>query len=366
MYTEEGINYYEHVNVKESDYKKGLDRVGETKEIADAVNLTELSGVSNNGFLSAGMQVKISCLKQNKNEKQDYGKYLLTSVNHQMDSNFFYENIFTAIPAETSLPENTNPMIIKTSSNQQAYVTDNKDPNKLGRIKVRFWWMKRGQSTPWLKVLTPYSHLKAGIYFVPALNSRVLVGFEDDDVEKPYCIGTLYDEAVTPDPDWVGNANEGDAKIHAIRTASGNTIEFHDSEGGEKITLYDKDDKNRITLDSANRTLTIHADGTLNINASKINIKAEKEFTLICEKSDTTVTKDMNMTVGNNLSIDAGRNFSLASGSDNTISAGKKLKREAVEVEISALGSLKSTAKGKAEFTATGITVIKGSLVQIN
>ena len=281
--------------------------------------------------------------------KIDYGNYIITAVNHQMDNTLTYENNFTAIPAETSIPENTDPYFVRTSSNQLGMVEDNKDPEKLGRVKISFWWMEGKQTTPWIRIATPYINKEAGFYFIPAKNTRVLVGFEAGDEEKPYILGTLFDKDANPDPDWAGNRDESNEKINAIRTAAGNTIEFDDSDGGEKITMYDRDDKYRITLDSANGTLTVHSDGTLNLNASKINIKAEKEFPLICEKSEVTVTKDMDTTVGNNVSFQAGKDFSVTAAGDNKNTAGKKIKLDGLEVDISALGSLKSSAKGTYE-----------------
>jgi type VI secretion system secreted protein VgrG len=270
LYTEEGRDYFEHINVKESDYKKGLDQVGETIESVDAVNLNDLSGISVNGFLNAGTEVKIDCSKQDGKGKIDYGKYIVTAVNHQMDNTLSYENSFTAIPAETSIPENTDPYFVRTSSNQLGMVEDNKDPEKLGRVKISFWWMEGRQTTPWIKITTPYIHKEAGFYFIPAKNSRVLVGFEDGDVEKPYVIGTLFDKDANPDPDWAGNRNESNAKIHAIRTAAGNTIELNDTDGGEKITIYDRGNNNRITLNSAGGKLSVHSTGEAHMTANSM------------------------------------------------------------------------------------------------
>ncbi|NLB25230.1 MAG: hypothetical protein GX820_00905 [Bacteroidales bacterium] len=358
LYTEEGRDYYEHINVKETDYKKGLDIVGETIESVDAVKLNDISGISFNGFLNAGTEVKIDCNKQDEKGKVDYGKYIITAVNHKMDATLNYQNSFTAIPAETSIPENTNPYLVRISSNQIGVVEDNKDPEKLGRVKISFRWMEGQQITPWIRIATPYTHKEAGFFFIPEKNSRVLVGFEDGDVEKPYILGTLFDKDASPDPSWAGNRNESSAKMHAIRTAMGNTIEFEDSDGGEKITIFSSGDKNRITLDSSKNTLTIHTEGTLNINASKINIKAEKEFNLNCEKSQVSVTNDMETTVGNDASV--------AIAGDNRVNVTGNVKVEGVDIEISALTSLKSSAKLSAELSAGGNTVIKGGLVQIN
>jgi type VI secretion system secreted protein VgrG len=342
MYTEESTDYYEHLNVKESDYKKGLDQVGKTQEAADAVKLTSLSGRSTNGYLNAGMQVKVGCLKQDGKEIMDYGKYLVTSVQHEMDATLSYRNSFTAIPAEASIPENTNPYFVRTSSNQLGMVKDNQDPDKLGRVKISFWWMEGKQTTPWVKIVTPYVHKKAGFYFVPAKNSRVLVGFEDGDVEKPFCLGNLYDDDSNPDPDWAGNANESNAQMHVIRTASGNTIEFHDSGGEEKIRIYDAKKKNEITLDGANSELKIVAAETLTIQAKDIEIKAD-----------------------NGLKIEAGQAFEQKANQIST-EAQSDVKIAGTNVEMKANASLKAQGNASAEVSASGTMTVKGALVQIN
>ena len=354
MYTEEGTDYYEHVNLKESDYKKGLDQVGETEESADAVRLTELSGTSTNGTLTAGTQVKINCIKQDGKGKMDFGKYLVTSVEHEMDNSLAYENTFSGIPAETKIPENTDPYLVRTSSNQIGMVADNRDPEKLGRIKITFWWMGSSKiMTPWVKVLTPYASPDAGFYFVPKKGSWIVVGFEDGDVEKPICLGNFPMEASNPDAAWTGNTNEYDAKVHAIRTAAGNTIEFHDSDGEEKLIIYDKDKKNKITMDSANGALTIQSDGTLNLKASNINIEADKEIYIGADKKvDIEAVEDLQTRSPNG-------KIKIASGQDMKIES-------LTNIEIDASTSLTAKAGVSAEVSASGNTVIKGAIVQIN
>ena len=342
MYTEEGKDYYEHLNVDEKNYKKELERVGETQETADAANLTELSGSSGNGFLQAGFQVKINCLKQDGKGTIDYGKYLITSIQHDMDNTFAYENSFTAIPAETSIPENTDPWFIRNTSNQLGMVTDNKDPKKLGRVKISFWWMEGKQSTPWVKIASPYIHKEAGFYFIPAKNSRVLVGFEDGDVEKPYCLGNLFDEDANPDPNWAGNANESNAKIHAIRTASGNTVEFHDAGGEEKIRIYNKDGKNEITLNSGNNEITIKTGGKLLLDAGDIEIKAS-----------------------GGIIMEAGKGLEQKA-TDIQTEAKSSLKQKGLTVETKADSSYKAQGSASAEVSSSGNTTVKGAMVMIN
>ena len=130
--------------------------------------------------------------------------------------------------------------------------------------------------TPWVKGITPYTQANSGIYFVPAVGSRVLVGFEGGNVEKPYCIWEICSMRIIHRIQaWAGDYNNNDAKIHAIRTVSGQTIEFHDESGKEKIRIYDTNNKNEITLDTANGEIKIKATEKLTIEAKDIEIKAQ-------------------------------------------------------------------------------------------
>jgi type VI secretion system secreted protein VgrG len=362
IYSLEGKDYYEHLNVNETEYKKGLETVGEIQEAVDAINLTDISGSSTNGFLAAGNFVKVNCLKQDGKSKMNYGRYLVTSVQHSMDNTLTYRNSFAAIPAETSMPENTDPYFVRTSTNQLGMIADNQDPKKLGRVKISFWWMEGRQATPWTKIATPYTHKEAGFYFIPAKNSRVLVGFEDGDVEKPYCLGALFDEDGNPDPAWAGNRNESNAKIHAIRTAAGNTIEFNDSDGGEKITIYDRGNNNRITLNSAGGKLSVHSEGEAHMTAksmasislggsdkpeeSKVSVWLQEDSLWVTNESGDVFVESKN----NDLGVTAFNGVISIQGRKIVLEASESIEIKGPLVKINGAAT----------------TEIKGGIVQIN
>ncbi len=343
LYSLEGKDYFEHVNVDEKDYQKGLDNVGEIQEIADAVNLTDLQGVSTSGFLSAGMVATLQGKKQDAKTQLDFGRYLVTSVRHTFDNMLTYQNCFTAIPSEITVPENCDPYRIRETGNQLGLVADNQDPKKLGRVKIRFWWMDDKQMmSPWVKVLTPYTVKRGGVYVVPPKNTRVLVGFEDGDVEKPYVLGSLIDEDACPNPDWPGNYDEYNAKVHGIKTRSGQTIELWDDAGGEKIRIYDDGNKNEITLDSANGNITIRTSGTMTLEGGDIEIKAQ-----------------------GGIKIEAGQALEQK-GMEVKTEAQSSLTEEAMTVEIKAKTTLKAEGSASAEVSSSGMMTVKGSMVMIN
>ena len=59
-----------------------------------------------------------------------------------------------------------------------AIVTNNKDPDNLGRIKIEFPWLSDKDESPWARILTPMAGNDRGMYFLPEINDEVLVAFE--------------------------------------------------------------------------------------------------------------------------------------------------------------------------------------------
>lgn len=358
LFPNEGSGYYEHLNVEETAYLNGLEQAGERDEVSDAVNLSDISGSSTNPFLSAGTYIQVYCTGCKGNTKIPYLSYLVTSVQHSIDNMMTYNNSFTAVPAETSIPSNTDPFFIRIAQNQIGRVTDNCDPKNLGRIRVSFPWMNNNSSmTPWIKMITPYVQAKSGVYFVPAIGSRVLVGFEGGNIEKPVCLGNLYDDDYPPDQAWSGDFNSSDSKIHAIRTQSGQTIEFHDDSGKEKIRIYDTTSKNEITLDTANGEIKIKAKEKLIIEAKDISIKANDGIKI--QAGQTLENK------ANEIKSEAQTTLEQKA-MDIKTEAQTSLGVKATTVEIKASASLKAEGSATAEVSSSGVMTVKGSVVMIN
>jgi uncharacterized protein involved in type VI secretion and phage assembly len=287
-----------------------------------------------------------------------YLSYLITSVRHFVDNTLKYSNSFTAIPAETTIPESSDPYFIKTTHNQIGFIAENIDPKKLGRVRISFPWMKNGTSmTPWVKVVSPYVNENSGFYFVPAIGSRVLVGFEGGNVEKPCCLGNLFDDDFPPDPAWAGDFNNADAKIHAIRTKSGQTIEFIDESGSEKIRIYDTEEKNEIILDTAKREIRIKATEKIMLEAKDIEIKAQNGIKIEAGQGLEQKANEVKTEAQTSLEQKA---------MEIKIEAQTNLEAKAVSAEIKADASFKASGSASAEVSSSGIMTVKGSAVMIN
>jgi uncharacterized protein involved in type VI secretion and phage assembly len=160
-----------------------------------------------------------------------------------------------------------------------AVVTNNQDPDKLGRVKVRFPWLSDEDESQWARVAAPMAGKDRGVFFLPEVDDEVLVTFEHGDIRFPYVIGALWNGKDTPPAD---NA-DGKNNIRVIKSRSGHLIRLNDEDGKETIEIIDKSEKNSIVIDTSKNTITMTSDkdivlkakGTLTLDADKIEAKTK-------------------------------------------------------------------------------------------
>jgi uncharacterized protein involved in type VI secretion and phage assembly len=156
-------------------------------------------------------------------------------------------------------------------------VTNNQDPDQLGRVKVKFPWLGDNDESAWARIAAPMAGDNRGVYMLPEVNDEVLVVFEHGDPRFPYVLGSLWNGSDKP-PET--NA-DGDNAVRLIRSRSGHVIRLTDSSGGEKIEIVDKTGSNSLVIDSASNTITISApQGKIRLSALQIEIEATGDATL--------------------------------------------------------------------------------------
>ena len=91
---------------------------------------------------------------------------------------------------------------VRTAEAQVAFVEDNLDPNRFGRVRVRYPWQPSdGDKSPWVRMATPFATAGGGVTFRPCTGDEVLLNYEDGNIERPYVVGSLQSKYVT-DP-WL-------------------------------------------------------------------------------------------------------------------------------------------------------------------
>ena len=272
-------------------------------------------GFSKLAMLKIGQTFLIRDNVQNKSgESKDVEQKALKviGINHSFDYRQEYSNSFTAIPVACNYPSYSDADVFPSAPQQRAKVVENKDEQKLGRIRVQFPWQEiqsKEMKTPWLRIAVPYAGASKGYQFVPEIGEEVMVGFEMNNAERPYIIGSLYNGGNgKPDENWAVSKEEDGTtnNIKAIRTRNGHTIRFNDKGNAGLLEIYDnKNNTYHITLSADDKKITIYSAGEIEVVAdTDINIKA---------KGDIGVNADGNIGIKSkgNISMEAKKEVSI-------------------------------------------------------
>lgn len=166
---------------------------------------------------------------------------------------------------DTSHKENITGVVI-------GIVTNNKDPDDLGRVKVKFPWLSDSDESNWARVISPMAGKERGLFFLPEVDDEVLVAFEFGDINMPYVIGSLWNGKDKPPQ----TNSDGKNNIRIIKSRSGHLIKLDDTDGAEKIEIIDKSEKNKIVIDAKNEMISIVSNKDISISApnGKVTIEA--------------------------------------------------------------------------------------------
>ena len=172
-----------------------------------------------------------------------------------------------------------------------ALVTQNQDPDGLGRVKLRYPWHHDANESDWARIAVPMAGNGRGSVFLPEIGDEVLVAFEREDMRFPYVLGALWNGVDKP-PE--GNAG-GNNDVRMLKTRKGHVLTFDDGAKGS-IALRLSDGKqlridddgvrlddgagNQIAIDSKSGAMTLEAAGKLTLKAPVIAIESSRTLTL--------------------------------------------------------------------------------------
>jgi uncharacterized protein involved in type VI secretion and phage assembly len=169
-------------------------------------------------------------------------------------------------------------------------VTQNRDPDKLCRVKVSYPWHDQPRESYWARLAMPMAGKGRGLVLIPEVGDEVLVAFERGDLRFPCIVGALWNGKDTP-PE--ANA-DGNNDKRLFKSRKGHQLLFDDnkskgvvelglSDGSsvqKKVTLDDDgirlDDGagNKVSIDSRGGTITIEAAKSVTIKAPQITLEA--------------------------------------------------------------------------------------------
>ena len=215
-------------------------------------------------------------IPSNMCKRRDMGRYRIVEITHRIEVSGGYANSFKGIPASMEyIP--TEDMRMPVAHAMLAEVTDNADPENLGRVQVQFAWQKsRNKTTNWIRVRSLDAgssetvSKNRGFVFVPEIGDQVMVDFELGDPCRPFVSGSMFHRNN-------GKGGNADNSIKTIITRSGHTFIFDDTKGEESITLKDKNG-NMLHINTQHNKIEITATDNMYLNANNVYINAESNI----------------------------------------------------------------------------------------
>ena len=212
------------------------------------------------------------------------GTYHVARSTHVLRGGGAYETQFTNVAAQTmsaALGSGGDPSPRFGAQLVLGLVTNNDDPDRMGRVRVNYPALGEDVEGAWARVVTPHAGSRRGLLMLPQVGDEVLLGFEHDDTTRPYVLGSLFNgrdgpEELVHDSDGSFCLHSGAAivvesdDVASLKTAKDLTIE---AGGPLKLTADDAADVN-VTR-------------ALSAGASEVTVKAQTSLTL---EATTTLT----------------------------------------------------------------------------
>jgi uncharacterized protein involved in type VI secretion and phage assembly len=170
-----------------------------------------------------------------------------------------------------------------------ALVSDIKDPDGQGRVKVKLPWSPdTGDASyeAWARLATLMGGKDRGSWFIPDVDDEVLIAFEAGDPRRPYVVGGLWNGKDTP-PDSMDGAGNNYRKVLRSRNGVKITLDDQDGQekfivetpGGQKLTLKDgpgvvelvDSNGNSFKMEASGVTITAAAKMTLHASTFELN-----------------------------------------------------------------------------------------------
>jgi uncharacterized protein involved in type VI secretion and phage assembly len=311
-----------------------------------------------NGQIAPGRQVQIQGVGS-----RFEGTYYVTSVTHTWSQSQGMMTHFTASGRRdrsmwSLLEESASPRMSLGMGLVIGIVTNNKDPEELGRVKVKFPWLSDEGESAWARIMAPMAGQGRGFFYLPEVDDEVLVGFEQGDFQRPVILGMLWNGVDKP-PMNAAEAVGGDGKVNkrvlksrsghiitlddtqnseqiVVKSKAGHTITLNDTSGGEEITIIDKTGNNKIVVHSPDNSMQIKAQGNLTIES------------------------------GANITIKAQGNIEMSGQANVDVKAQAQLKVSGqAGAEMSTPAVAKVSGQGSVEVSSAGAAKLQGSLVNI-
>jgi uncharacterized protein involved in type VI secretion and phage assembly len=256
--------------------------------------------LSADGRCVGNPSVRAGCKVQIKGVGTRFGgEYLVTQSTHVIRGAAGYETEF-----EISGRSRRTLLDLLTPQARSDYadalvigvVTNNDDPEKMGRVRVKFPGLDESQEGWWARVASMSATGGRGLMMMPLVDDEVVVGFEHGDPRRPFVLGSLWNGTTKPDKLAAEGGGKPDGSFNLrsdkkIAIGSGTDMSISSDakmdtkaksdfalEADGKLAI--KGNGAEISITGAAGSVVIKQDGSITIKGTQITVDASAKLAL--------------------------------------------------------------------------------------
>ena len=289
------------------------DRVANTPDEAKVIAQSTLDKLAGGSFEAEGVMQGHPHMKAGgKIKLENFGRFdgehHVTSVTHVYGHGDYRTRFAISGRNPRTLTDVMRPKNERdwTSGLVIGLVTNNQDPEKLGRVRVKFATLGDNIEGNWARIALTGAGKEAGMAFLPMVGDEVVVGFEHGDTRRPVVLGSLHNAVDPPHEKMAGQKDGGSLVVYGRQDAEINlkkqfVIDARDTmtitidRGDEGPGEYKLDAKDQIEV-KAGTKIILEGTGDVTIKSGAgINVEARGALKLQGTTVDISATGTVNV-----------------------------------------------------------------------
>lgn len=257
----------------------------------------------------------------------------------------FYDELLEVKKENDTLPPMTAPGLM------HAVVKEIWDENHKGMVKVEYLMGEKDHKTSdWVRVMTPYGGNGYGNYWLPEIDTEVVVGFVQGNLNMPIILGCLWNETDLPPENTAKEEND----IKTIITKAGNKIIFSDTADKTKIQI-ETPNQLQITVDDESKSISLQ------------DQEKKNSMVLDCDGGNVTITAKtaVKLKIGSKEVLSADSDTVKITAGTVQLEGSQNLKLKGQSANLNGT-TVTIKSDGKLGLQASGAAQLKGSMVKIN
>ncbi|HWK29969.1 MAG TPA: VgrG-related protein [Solirubrobacter sp.] len=275
------------------------DRVATSSGEADALATSTLNRLADGFYEADGLafgnpSVKAGCKVEIKGVGQKFGgTFTVTSATHTYRGATGYQTGFQISGRSSrTLLELMRPPKERdwSASLVVGVVTNNNDPDQLGRVRVKYPSLSDSEESGWARIATPSAGNQRGLLMLPQVDEEVIVGFEHGDTRRPIVVGSVFNGKDKPGTDLLQNRDGSFALLSNEKIHAHAKKDIEISSDQNLVVELTQDEKHTVKGKYAHETTgtgqlkaqqyTIEAGTSMTVKGVSVTVEASAALTL--------------------------------------------------------------------------------------